>query len=106
MPLDAILRPRPGRQRLRRHAARRSPAAANATVDGVFVQQLVRGGLEVIVGVSRDRLFGRLVMFGLGGVYVEALRDVVFRVAPITALDAGDMRTSAQPVTNHGLQSV
>jgi len=52
---------------------------------------MVRGGLETIVGVSHDRLFGPLVMFGLGGIYVEALRDVVFRVAPISALDAEDM---------------
>ena len=65
----------------------------NATLDGVLVQRMVRDGLEMIVGVSRDRLFGPLVMFGLGGIYVEALRDVVFRVAPLGALDARDMLT-------------
>ena len=63
----------------------------NARLEGVLVQPMVRGGLETIVGVSHDRLFGPLVMFGLGGIYVEALRDVVFRVAPISALDAEDM---------------
>lgn len=71
-----------------REIAARAP---NARVDGVLVQQMVRGGLEIIVGVSRDRLFGPLVMFGLGGIYVEAIRDVVFRVAPIGALEASDM---------------
>ena len=71
-----------------RDVRRRAP---NATIDGVLVQQMVRGGLETIVGVSHDRLFGPLVMFGLGGIYVEALRDVVFRVAPIGELDAQDM---------------
>jgi acetyltransferase len=65
--------------------------APNARLEGVLVQPMVRGGLETIVGVSHDRLFGPLVMFGLGGIYVEALRDVVFRVAPISALDAQDM---------------
>jgi acetyltransferase len=71
-----------------REVGRRVP---NARLDGVLVQRMIRGGLETIVGVSRDRLFGPLVMFGLGGIYVEALRDVVFRVAPISALDACDM---------------
>ena len=71
-----------------REVGRRAP---NAQLDGVLVQSMVRGGLETIVGVSRDRLFGPLVMFGLGGIYVEALRDVVFRVAPISPLDATDM---------------
>jgi acyl-CoA synthetase (NDP forming) len=65
--------------------------APNAELRGVLVQPMVRGGVETIVGVSRDRLFGPLVMFGLGGVYVEALRDVVFRVAPIGPLEARDM---------------
>ena len=71
-----------------RDVGRRAP---NARLDGVLVQRMIRGGLETIVGVSRDRLFGPLVMFGLGGIYVEALRDVVFRVAPISPLDARDM---------------
>jgi acyl-CoA synthetase (NDP forming) len=65
--------------------------APNARLEGVLVQPMVRGGFETIVGVSHDRLFGPLVMFGLGGIYVEALRDVVFRVAPISSLDAQDM---------------
>jgi acetyl coenzyme A synthetase (ADP forming)-like protein len=65
--------------------------APNATIDGALVQHMIAGGLETIVGVSRDRVFGPLLMFGLGGIYVEALRDVVFRVAPVGALDAHDM---------------
>ena len=69
-------------------------ALANARIDGVLVQRMVRGGTETIVGVSREPLFGPLVMFGLGGVFVEALRDIVFRVAPLTELDARDMITS------------
>jgi acetyl coenzyme A synthetase (ADP forming)-like protein len=71
-----------------REIGRRAP---NAAVQGVFVQRMVRGGVETIVGVSRDRLFGPLVMFGLGGIYVEALRDVTFRVAPLGPAEARDM---------------
>jgi acyl-CoA synthetase (NDP forming) len=66
-------------------------AAPNARVDGVVLQRMVTGGRETIVGISRDPRFGALVMFGLGGVFVEALRDVVFRVAPIDAREARDM---------------
>lgn len=68
-----------------------SRAAPQATIEGILVQRMVPGGREMIVGVSRDRAFGALVMFGLGGIYVEALRDVVFRIAPIGPLDAHDM---------------
>jgi len=62
-----------------------------AGVDGVLVQQMVSGGIQVIVGFSRDPQFGPLVVFGLGGIYVEALRDVTFRVAPLTRREAVEM---------------
>lgn len=68
--------------------ARHAPEAA---VEGVLIQRQVRGLAELIVGTSTDPGFGPLVMFGLGGVFVEVLRDVIFRVAPISALEAEDM---------------
>lgn len=63
----------------------------DATIWGCQVQQMVKGGREVIIGVNRDPQFGPLVMFGLGGVYVEALKDVTFRVAPIDRREAREM---------------
>jgi acetyl coenzyme A synthetase (ADP forming)-like protein len=70
-----------------------------ATILGVLVSEMVRGGKEVILGVSYDRTFGHLLMFGLGGIYVEVLKDVAFRVAPLTRRDAeamlGEVKTSA-----------
>lgn len=65
--------------------------APKATVSGVLLQQMASGGRELIVGLSRDPGFGPLVMFGLGGVLVEALGDVVFRMAPIDMRQAHDM---------------
>jgi acetyl coenzyme A synthetase (ADP forming)-like protein len=56
----------------------------DAEVWGCLVQQQVRGGKEVIVGMNRDPQFGPLVMFGLGGIYVEVLKDVSFRIAPFS----------------------
>jgi acetyltransferase len=63
-----------------------------ATIWGCLVQEMApRGGLEVLVGMNRDPQFGPLITFGLGGIYVETLKDVTFRIAPFTRKDAWDM---------------
>ncbi len=59
-------------------------------LDGIIVQRQ-GSGLEVIVGMLRDRQFGPVLMFGLGGVFVEAMKDVSFRLIPIETIDAKDM---------------
>jgi acetyltransferase len=56
-----------------------------------FVQKFVPGGRELIIGASAERGLGHLVMFGLGGIYVEVLKDVVFKIAPVTRVEAGEM---------------
>lgn len=60
-------------------------------VEGVLVQQMVAGGRETIIGTAFDPSFGPLIMFGLGGIYVEVLGDVVFRVHPVSDIDAAEM---------------
>jgi acetyltransferase len=60
-------------------------------MEGMLVESFLRGGREVIVGMSTDPSFGPVLMFGLGGVYVEALKDVAFRIQPVTRLDAEEM---------------
>jgi len=60
-------------------------------MDGVLVQEMVKGNRELVVGLVRDAQFGPCVMFGLGGIYTEVLKDVSFRVAPIEERDAMEM---------------
>jgi len=62
-----------------------------ASIRGVLVQEMISGGKEVILGMTRDPQFGPMLMFGLGGIYVEVLKDVAFRIAPITRADAEGM---------------
>lgn len=63
----------------------------SATIDGVAVQRMEKAGTEVIIGVTKDPQFGPVLMFGLGGVLVEVLKDVAFRVIPIEQRDARQM---------------
>jgi len=60
----------------------------DAFIKGVMVYEMVKGGKEVILGVTYDRTFGHMIMFGLGGIYVEVLKDVAFRIVPVTRRDA------------------
>jgi acetyl coenzyme A synthetase (ADP forming)-like protein len=69
---------------------------ADAKIDGVQVQQMLKGGQEVIVGAVTDGSFGKLVAFGLGGVLVEVLKDITFRLAPATKADALSMLDGIQ----------
>lgn len=63
----------------------------DATIWGVTIQEQLPPGREVIIGVNRDPAFGPIVMFGLGGIYVEVLKDVSFRLCPVTPDEARDM---------------
>jgi acyl-CoA synthetase (NDP forming) len=67
---------------------RRHPEVA---ILGVSVQRMARPGVEVIIGMSKDTQFGPVLMFGLGGILVEILKDVSFRVVPLTRRDAREM---------------
>jgi acetyl coenzyme A synthetase (ADP forming)-like protein len=62
-----------------------------AVIRGISVNQMITGGIETIVGASTDPSFGPVVMFGLGGIYVEVLKDVVFRISPMTDREARKM---------------
>jgi succinyl-CoA synthetase beta subunit len=65
--------------------------APTAQIDGVLVAPYVSGGVETILGVKRDPIFGPVIMFGLGGVFVEVLKDVALRPAPIDKAEALSM---------------
>jgi len=67
------------------NARRIMPAAF---IKGVMVFEMLKDGKEVILGVTYDRTFGHMIMFGLGGIYVEVLKDVAFRIVPVARQDA------------------
>ena len=62
-----------------------------AAIEGVAVQKMARPGVEVIMGMSKDAQFGPVLMFGLGGVFVEVLKDVAFRIVPLVKRDASQI---------------
>jgi acyl-CoA synthetase (NDP forming) len=65
--------------------------AARAQIDGVSIQKMAQPGLELVIGMTRDPQFGPMLMFGLGGTSVEILKDVAFRITPLTRQDAKEM---------------
>ncbi|MET4579647.1 acetate--CoA ligase family protein [Ottowia thiooxydans] len=66
-------------------------ACPQAQIDGVMVSPMITGGVETVMGVTRDPVFGPMVMFGLGGVFVEVFKDVTFRRAPVSLTTAHEM---------------
>lgn len=71
---------------------------SNANIKGILVQEMVTKSKEIILGAKQDKLFGPLLMFGLGGIYVEILKDVVFRLAPISESEANSMVNSIKTI--------
>jgi len=67
------------------------PVIADARIDGFLLEEMAPAGQEVVIGGLRDPQFGPMVMVGLGGIFVEVLADVSFRICPITRLDAEEM---------------
>jgi len=70
--------------------------APEAIIEGVYVEKMAEPGMEVIVGMTRDPQFGPMLMFGLGGIFVEVLKDVTFYLAPITEGEAVQMLKSTK----------
>jgi acyl-CoA synthetase (NDP forming) len=66
-------------------------ASAGDDLEGFLIQPQIKGKRELVAGLFRDPQFGPVVMFGIGGVFTEALADVTFRLAPITEIEAADM---------------
>jgi acyl-CoA synthetase (NDP forming) len=63
----------------------------DANIEGVAVQGMAKAGTEVIIGMTKDPSFGPVLMFGLGGIFVEVLKDVAFRIVPLETNDASEM---------------
>ncbi|MBV5316429.1 MAG: acetate--CoA ligase family protein [Desulfobulbaceae bacterium] len=70
--------------------------APNAVIGGIYVEKMAEKGLEVIIGMTRDPQFGPMLMFGLGGIFVEVMKDVTFHLAPITENEAVQMLQSTR----------
>jgi len=70
--------------------------APNAIIGGIYVEKMAEKGLEVIIGMTRDPQFGPMLMFGLGGIFVEVMKDVTFHLAPITENEAVQMLQSTR----------
>jgi acetate---CoA ligase (ADP-forming) len=73
-----------------------SKRAPDAVIEGIYVEEMAGKGLEVIIGMNRDPQFGPMLMFGLGGIFVEVLKDVTFNLAPITETEAVQMLKSTR----------
>jgi acetyltransferase len=70
--------------------------APQAWIEGIYVEKMLDRGLEVIIGMNRDPQFGPMLMFGLGGIFVEIMKDVTFHLAPITSDEAIQMLKSTR----------
>jgi 4-hydroxybutyryl-CoA synthetase (ADP-forming) len=70
----------------------------NANIKGILVQEMITQSRETILGAKQDELFGPLLLFGLGGIYVEVLKDVIFRLAPVSESDAREMVESIKTI--------
>ncbi len=70
--------------------------APEAQINGIYIEQMIPRGLEVILGMNRDPQFGPMLMFGLGGIFIEVLKDVAFHLAPITEAEAVQMLKSTR----------
>jgi acetyltransferase len=68
----------------------------DAFIEGVYIEKMLDRGLEIIIGMTRDRQFGPMLMFGLGGIFVEVMKDVTFYLAPITQEEAIQMLKSTR----------
>ncbi|HLG94629.1 MAG TPA: acetate--CoA ligase family protein, partial [candidate division Zixibacteria bacterium] len=66
-------------------------AFPGSSFSGVLVQKMIKGGAEAVFGITLDRSYGPLMMFGLGGVFVELIKDVSFRLHPLSKTDAEEM---------------
>lgn len=89
--LDAIRLGLKDAREVRKAVKELKAALKGQKYDGLLVQEMVKGQRELVMGLTRDPQFGPCVMFGLGGIYTEILKDVSFRVAPLTERDALEM---------------